>query len=173
MRLLVIYSSRTGNTRLVAEQALAALPGEAELHPVEQSPEPDTYDAVVIGYWVDRGMPDQKAKDYMRNLKGMRVAAFGTLGANPESEHANDVRRSVMEMLKGNDILGSFLCQGRIDPALLKTMAASPHHPMTPERRANIAEAEKHPDSRDLARARGFFREIRNSITLQEAPCER
>ncbi|MDD4733208.1 MAG: flavodoxin family protein [Desulfovibrio sp.] len=160
MRLLVVYSSRTGNTRQVAQQALAAWKGKVDIHPVEQAPSPDGYDVVAVGYWVDKGKPDPRAAGYMAGLAGQRVAIFGTLGASPASGHAEDVRRAALDVVQGNDVLGSFLCQGRIDPELIKVMAASGHHPMTPERRANIEEAAKHPDANDLAEARRFFEQL-------------
>ena len=164
MSLLVVYSSRTGNTHAVAEAALEALPGLATVAPVEEYPEPDGHDAVAVGFWVDRGRPDKKALAYMRRLQGRRVAAFGTLGARPDSPHAEDVRRAVTELLADNRLLGLFLCQGRIDPGIVEAMARIPEHPMTPERRANIEEAKRHPDARDLENARAFFRSVHRQI---------
>ena len=61
MKSLVVYSSRTGNTRKIAEAVAEALPG-CHLHPVEEAPQPEGYDLVAVGYWVDKGMPDDAAK---------------------------------------------------------------------------------------------------------------
>jgi hypothetical protein len=36
-------------------------------------------------------------------------------------------------------------------------MKVDPHHSMTPERRARLEEAAKHPDEKDLADARALF----------------
>ena len=63
MKALVVYSSRTGNTRKIAEAIAAVLPG-CEIHPVESAPAPEGYDLVAVGYWVDKGMPDAQAKAY-------------------------------------------------------------------------------------------------------------
>ncbi|MGE4292637.1 MAG: flavodoxin family protein [Desulfovibrio sp.] len=171
MPLLVVYSSRTGNTRQVAEAALEALPGQAVVVPVEDAPDPDGFAAVAVGFWVDRGRPDAKAAAFMETLKGRDVAAFGTLGARPDSEHAGDVRRATEEMLHGNRFLGSYLCQGRIDPRIIEAMERSGHHPMTPERKANIEEAERHPDQTDLENAQAFFRTVFQRIGEGQA-CE-
>lgn len=86
---------------------------------------------------------------------------FGTLGAYPDSDHARQCLKNARALVKGNEILGEFLCQGKVDPALIKIMETkmmdAPHHSMTPERRARLEEAAKHPDEKDLADARALF----------------
>lgn len=168
MSLLVVYSSRTGNTRKVAEAALKALPGQAVLAPVEEAPALDGHKAIAVGFWVDRGRPDQKALRYMQDLKGCKVAAFGTLGAAPDSPHAQDVLRQTKDLLQDNDLLGLFLCQGRVDPAVTKFMQRSGKHPMTQERLDNLREAERHPDKTDLENARSFFKNLYDKIAEED-----
>ena len=84
MKTLIIYSSKTGNTRSIAEAIHEALP-DSDILPVENAPAPETlpgeYGMVCVGYWVDKGMPDAKARAYLENLRGVRAALFGTLGA--------------------------------------------------------------------------------------------
>ena len=46
MKALVVYSSRTGNTRKIAEAIAAVLPG-CEIHPVESAPAPEGYDCLL------------------------------------------------------------------------------------------------------------------------------
>lgn len=165
MKTLVVYSSLTGNTQKVAEAVAEALPG-CELHPVESAPAPDDFDMVAVGYWVDKGMPDARAQAYMRSVRNKKVALFGTLGAWPDSEHAKDcVSRSeavVGAPELGNTVLGSFICQGRVDPKVVAAMQkmAGDVHPMTPERKARLEEAARHPDGEDCRRARGVFAEF-------------
>ncbi|MUM78521.1 flavodoxin [Pseudodesulfovibrio sp. F-1] len=167
MSLLVVYSSRTGNTRKVAESALRALPENAVLASVEDAPSPEGFTAVAVGFWVDRGGPDAKALKYMEGLRNLKVGAFGTLGANPDSPHAAEVLRRTAEHLQGNHLLGMFLCQGRVDPAVVETMKRSAHHPMTQERQDNLREAERHPDDIDLENACAFFKAVYDSATAQ------
>ncbi|SCY58996.1 flavodoxin family protein [Desulfoluna spongiiphila] len=160
MKSLIVYSSRTGNTRAVAEAVKEAFPEPCTLAPVEEAPAVDDYDVIAIGYWVDKGMPDAKAKTFMEKIKGKKVGLFGTLGAYPDSEHANDCRAKAEALMEGNEMLGQFLCQGRVDPKVLEMMAkvASDQHPMTDERKARIEEAKKHPNEEDFEQAKAFFR---------------
>ncbi len=163
MRTLVVYSSRTGNTKKVAQSIAAVLP-ECDLVPVEEAPvSVEKYDLVALGYWVDKGMPDGKAREWLAGVHHAHLAFFGTLGAWPDSDHARECMAKgeamALEPARGNTVHGSWLCQGRIDPKVLEMMAkmAGDVHPMTPERKARIKEAAKHPDAEDCRRAQEFF----------------
>jgi flavodoxin len=162
LKSLVVYSSKTGNTRKVAEAIYDILPDGREKFPVEEAPPADGYDFVAVGFWVDKGAPDQKATAYMKTLSGSTVGLFGTLGAKPDSDHARECVRKAVDLVDGNRVMGSFLCQGRIDPAVVEMMKqhASDIHPMTAERMANIQAAESHPDETDLANARTAFEQM-------------
>lgn len=163
MKTLVIYSSLTGNTKKVAE-AMAEVMPECTVLPVEEAPASvQEYDLVAVGYWVDKGMPDGKTRSWLGGVENARLAFFGTLGAWPDSDHAKECmahgEKLALEPERGNTVLGSWLCQGRIDPRILEVMAkmAGNIHPMTEERRARIAEAAKHPDDDDCRRAQDFI----------------
>lgn len=167
MKTLLVCSSKTGNTWKVAAEAERVF-GVACVR-VEDEPPADGCDLVVAGYWVDRGQPDAKMKAYLGALRGKRVALFATLGADPHSQHAQDALRAGREALgEGCTCVDAFLCQGRVDPALVEPMAkmfsAGHPHAMTPERRARIAEAAKHPDEKDLSDARAFFMRVKASL---------
>lgn len=162
MKALIVYSSRTGNTRMIAEAIHAVMPEGTDIFPVEQAPDPVGYDFIALGFWVNKGAPDTAMAAYMPKVRGKRVGLFGTLGAWPDSEHARKSMRNAVERMTGNEVLGTYLCQGKIDPRLLAAMEKRSHnaHPMTEERRARIEEAAKHPDEADCAEAQRIFAEI-------------
>ena len=160
MKNLVVYSSRTGNTKKIAEAIFEVLLGSKEIFMVEDAPSPDLYDFIALGFWVDRGTADEKAQGYMKRIKEKKVGVFGTLGAYPNSIHAREVLSSVRELLDGNDLLGEFICQGKIDPNILDKMPKDRVHTMTPERMARIEEAKKHPNETDCRYAQNAFREM-------------
>jgi flavodoxin len=161
---LIVYSSKTGNTRKLAEgihrglnKALGAGQGEVpaiRLAAVEENPSPDGANWVLVGFWADRGTADQKAQNYLKTLEGRWVGLFGTLGAYPDSDHARDIQKRVQELAaEKNTVLGCFLCQGKIDPALterFKNLPPDNPHAMTEERKKRHLEAAKHPDDHDL-----------------------
>jgi flavodoxin len=158
---LIVYSSKTGNTRKLAEgirRGLAeALGEEPRIAAVEENPDPAGAGWILLGFWVDRGNGDQKALEYLKSLEGRRIGLFGTLGAYPDSDHARDTGKRVQDLAaEKNTVLGCFLCQGRIDPALterFKSLPADNPHAMTPERTKRHLEAATHPDEKDLEAA--------------------
>ena len=163
MKSMVVVSSRTGNTRMVAQAVFQALPEPKEIFDVEDAPSPEGYDFIALGFWVDKGTADAKARAYFKGVTDKTIGIFGTLGAYPDSDHGKDCMEKVETLLSENRILGGFLCQGKVDPKLIKMMEKmkdDPHHSMTPERRARLDEAAKHPDENDLAAARARFEKI-------------
>lgn len=174
MKTLIVYSSRTGNTEQVARAIHAVMPQPAAIHRVQDAPDPSGYDFVALGFWVDRGAPDAEAQTYMRRIRGRAVGLFGTLGAWPDSPHAKDCLRQAEELVRENEILGSFLCQGRIDPRVIEAMqkTAPERHPMTPERIARIREAERHPDEEDLKAAQAAFTRMIQRLAADTEPEE-
>ena len=169
MKALVVYSSRTGNARKIAEAIAAVLPG-CEIHPVESAPAPEGYDLVAVGYWVDKGMPDAQAKAYLETVRDANVALFGTLGAWPDSDHARDCIAQGEALVNAperrNRVIGTYLCQGKVDPKIVAMMQkmASDVHPMTPERKARLEEAAKHPDEADCLRAQEAFKGVAEQV---------
>lgn len=164
MKSLVVFSSRTGNTQQVARAIYNALPEPKEIFSAKEAPDPSAYDFLALGFWVDKGTVNAGAAKYMETVKDKKIGLFGTLGAYPDSDHAKQCLEKAKTLVQGNDILGEFLCQGKVDPALIKLMETKmkddPHHSMTPERRARLEEAAKHPNEKDLADARTLFAEL-------------
>jgi flavodoxin len=157
-----VYSSKTGNTRKLAEgihrgltEALGAGPGGSPaLAAVEEAPDPAGADWILAGFWADRGNADQKTLQFLNSLEGCRIGFFGTLGAYPDSDHARDIGEKVRHIAaEKNTVLGCFLCQGKIDPALterFRNLPADNPHAMTEERMKRHLEAAKHPDEKDI-----------------------
>ena len=154
MKVCIVYSSCTGNTRKVAE-ALAQTSG-APCFAVRNAPNPEHYDLLALGFWVRKGQPDARAQRYMEQVHGKKVFFFGTLGAWPHSEHARRCAAAARELLLtgGNAVLDGFLCQGRVNPQVIAASQRKGGHPMSPERQARLNEAASHPDAADLTAAR-------------------
>ena len=123
----VIYSSRTGNTQKVAEHLAEALGASC------------------------RSVKDAAAKKYIETLRGRRVFIYGTLGAEPDSEHAEKCIANIRALSDpSNEILGAILVQGAIDPALIEMFKSMPKdnvHAYTAESAARYAAAASHPDA--------------------------
>lgn len=168
MKAIVIYSSLTGNTKMVGEAIAAACPEGTACVSVKEAPASlADYDVAFIGFWVDRGTANKEAAELLKATDAPKVAVYATLGADPKSAHAKTSLESGCAMVKG-EVVGSFICQGKIDPKLIEQMKkmfpAGHPHAMTPEREALHAEAAKHPDEKDLAEAAEFAKGVIKSL---------
>ena len=84
MKILLVYSSRTGNTKKVAE-AIGEELGISAV-PVEEKPAAADFDLVIAGFWVDRGTADAKMKAYCH---AWRQGGFRTCCPLPRSGHCS------------------------------------------------------------------------------------
>lgn len=156
MKSAVVYSTLTGNTKKVAEAVLKSMPEGCEIYNVNEAPDPAAYDFIALGFWVDKGMPDEKSKAYMARIAGKKAFTFFTLGAKPASAHAYRCAYLAKTFYgKGTEEVGLYFCQGAVDPKLIEMMRKMPAgpHSATPENEARWAAAAKHPDEADLAAA--------------------
>ncbi|WP_321532116.1 heme utilization cystosolic carrier protein HutX [uncultured Desulfuromonas sp.] len=162
MKCAVIYSSKTGNTKKVAEAILQEMPEGTELHDVASVPADGKFDLIAMGYWIDKGTADQQALTFMSSIDNTKIFSFFTLGAAPDSDHAEACRNNDKALYGENcEIIGTYCCQGAIDPKLTAWMEELPaEHPHAPneERRKRWAEAAEHPNQADLEAARAAIR---------------
>jgi flavodoxin len=155
MKTLIVYSSKTGNTRKLAQAIHLALP-DAELSRVELAPNPDHYDLILLGFWIENGNADQKMQHYMKRLKKNKVGLFATLGAYPDSKHAAESLEAATKLIPDCAVVGHFICQGAIDPELVEWMQTLPKdhgYGPTESRKKLWDDAAGHPDEEDLESA--------------------
>jgi len=165
MKYLVVYSSKTGNTKKVAEAIYQIMPAGTDICTVDEISSFDKYDFISFGCWIDRGTADKKALAVIENINNKKVAVFATLGAYPASQHAVDSMERIKKLFvgNGNSIVGEFICQGKIDSRLTeKFKSLPPDHPhaMNEERIKRHKIAAKHPNEEDFANAKMKFKEI-------------
>lgn len=152
MKTLIVYSSKTGNTRKLAQAIHLALP-DAELSRVEMAPSPERYDLILLGFWVENGTADEKTKLYMPRIKNKKVGLFATLGAYPDSRHAAASLDAAAALLPECDVIDRFICQGAIDPELIEWMETLPKdhgYGPTESRKKLWSDAVGHPNDADL-----------------------
>ena len=165
MQITIVYSSRTGNTKQVAEAIHEAVP-QASCFSIESAPAPSSLaegSLLILGYWVDKGTLDDPAKRYLTGAQHIKVALFGTMGADPTSEHAKVVEDAVRATVPNScECLLSFICQGKIDPRLVEKMKTAKYGFVVPD--SVVSMAATHPDKEDLLRAQKIFKELVQNI---------
>lgn len=163
-KFVIAYSSKTGNTKKVAEAMHSTCADNFDLVDIETQPDLSGYDMVVVGYWVDKGGPNAACMKEMQKLKNKMVVLFQTLGAEAMGSHAMSCAANGGASLgEGCKVLGVFSCQGAIDPELIERMRKMPAggpHSSTPESEARWAAAASHPDEADLNNAKEFIQNV-------------
>lgn len=163
MKILITYSSKTGNTEKIAQAIHKSIP-TADLLPISEIVDLN-YDLIFIGGWIDRANFDQTALTLAQQIFDKDVAYFFTLGAYPYSEHAKECIHNIETLLNNNNnnIIGGYFCQGAIDPKLISWFSTLPSdHRMAPndERKQRWEDAKSHPDHLDLSKATQFGLDI-------------
>ncbi len=156
MKALVVYSSQTGNTKKLAEALYETLSGEKEIYPVAEAPDPAGYDLVAVGFWFQAGKPDPKSTEYMAKVKNTKVFLFATHGAAAGSDHVKGALEHARGLLADAEVIGSFTCQGEVNPKVLEKVKAKPTPPPW------IGDADTavgHPDQNDLEALQNAFRQ--------------
>ncbi|MCT4598395.1 MAG: flavodoxin family protein [Vallitalea sp.] len=174
MKLLVSYSSLTGNTQKLAtaiynELSLNPLVTEIDLISVKESINIDDYDCIFHGFWVSRETADPLSKKFLENINNKKIALFATLGAYADSPHAKrSMDKAQLLLDESNCLLPTFICRGKIDPKLTERRRKKYPigHPkaLTPEREANHISSRKHPNEEDLTNGRNWASMVLNEV---------
>ena len=158
-RYSILYSSATGNTRLLADTIRAALPPELC----------DAFGAVgetaaesellYVGFWTDKGNADAAALSLLAKLKNKKLFLFGTAGFGVSEAYFRKVLDRVRQSIDAsNTIVGEYMCQGKMPQAVKERylkMKEQPEHPENLDMLIeNFDRALPHPDAADLEKLR-------------------
>lgn len=167
MKKLIAYSTLTGNTKKVAEACFGICDEKWEIKDINEEINLDNYEHVVLGFWVDKGTADKKSLEFIEKIQNKKVSLFGTLGAYPDSDHSRESMENVKKVVStnNNQVNGTFMCQGAVDPKLINWMkslpAEHPHSP-NPERIKRWEIASQHPNEEDFNNVQNWFKTIIN-----------
>lgn len=165
MKYAVVFSSKTGNTKRLAEAIRAAL-GEAECI-YFGPPDPKALEAprLYVGFWTDKGTCDMSVVDFLSELHGKKVALFGTCGMGKDSEYMERIGKHVKVWIPEDcTYLGFYMCQGKMPMDVRRRYETMEKNGVEPEKvkmlLANFDEALLHPDDRDVQNAAAFAKRM-------------
>lgn len=161
---LIVYSSKTGNTEIVAKKFYEVAGERCDLAAVKQVPVVDDYKVIFAGYWVDKGEPDKDMQEFLQTLDNKKVVLFQTLGAEAYSEHGiSSLANAGRYLSTGCKVVGTLSIRGAIDPKLIETMMKMPEghsHAPTEESKKRWKDASTHPDEADLQAAGEYIQKF-------------
>ena len=156
MRYSIVYSTRTGNTKLLAETVRTALPEDSCVYCGEPDARALDADRVYVGFWTDRGSCNQETAEFLKTLDQQEVFLFGSAGFGASSEYFDAVLERTSANLKdGGKVVGTFMCQGRMPLSVreryMKMKEAAMPVPNLDRMIENFDTALSHPNDDDLA----------------------
>ena len=171
MKYAIMYCSKTGNTRQLAEAIYEAFPEkETRIEAVSEKQISVSEPVILVGFWVDKGTCPSEIQALLQTLHGKQVALFGTAGFGASSTYFAAIAARVQAFLpEDNRLLGSYLCQGKMPTTVRDRYAAqlaeTPGDAHLQGLLENFDHARTHPDESDLQAAKEFAKRILKQTT--------
>ena len=150
----IIYDSLSGNTESLAKEIKSikknAYYEKINNKLIEELPE---YDIYYIGSPIIKGICTDKIKRLLQKIENKKIFLFITTGYKGEDYYESLTRRILEIIPKSNQILGTFLCQGKMQDAVkeryIKLIQEHPEDKNLKVSLENFEQAKTHPDEND------------------------
>ena len=157
MSYAIVFSSKTGNTKLLADTLHTCLPQESCCYFGTPDPAALEADELYVGFWTDKGTADESTSDFLKQLHGKNIFLFGTAGFGGSEEYFSKILKKVERSLdRSNTVFGCYMCQGKMPLSVRQRyegMKKQPIHlPNLDALIENFDNALSHPDADDLER---------------------
>lgn len=172
MKILIAYSSKTKNTKKVAEAIYEEIKTKNSVSIIDirkcKNKLPD-FDLYILGCWVDKATLNKNMQKFIekQNILSKNVALFMTCGVPDTHYHAKDSINNFKEYMqkRNNKVVSTFICQGKIDPKILIVFKfltwKNPDfiHKINNEMLEWVKTSKTHPDINDLNNAKNWVLE--------------
>lgn len=116
MKKAIVYSSVSGNTKLLATQIKGLLTEETYCG----KPDDSTLDAdfIFVGFWTIAFSCSKDIQEYLAKLNNKKIFLFGTAGYNDTPEFFEGILNSVKTHINDtNEVVGEYMCVGKVSQA--------------------------------------------------------
>ena len=103
----IIYSSKTGNTKILAEKIYDILPKEQCTYYGNIADIDKTLSNILyIGFWTEKGTADLQTLTFLKNLKNKKIFLFGTAGFGESEKYFQNIINNIKKNIdKSNTII--------------------------------------------------------------------
>ena len=155
MSYAIVYSSRTGNTAMLAQAVREALPQEDCRYFGAPAPQALAADTVYVGFWTDKGTCDEPTARFLQSLTDQKVFLFGTAGFGGAPAYFQQILDRVKANLApGVQVTGTYMCQGKMPQSVRERYVKMKNSPLpipnVDKMIENFDTAVSHPDETDL-----------------------
>jgi flavodoxin len=115
-RYSIIYSSKTGNTKKLAETIYNTLSkNECDYYGDVNRINEELSGVMYIGFWTEKGNADSSTIEFLKKLKNKKIFLFGTAGYGESEKYFEIIINNVKKNIdSSNTIIGTFMCQGKM-----------------------------------------------------------
>ena len=97
MSYAIVFSSKTGNTALLAQTLQEQLPQADCCYFGAPDAAALAADTLYVGFWTDKGKADADTLDFLQQLHGKRVFLFGTAGFGGSAPYFEKILAATMD----------------------------------------------------------------------------
>lgn len=152
MKYAIVYSSRTGNTELLAQRLRDSLPKEDCLYMGPPNEEALAAEKLYVGFWTDKGTCDESIAAFLRSITHQQVFLFGTAGFGGAPAYFEKILTAVKENISETaTVTGSYMCQGKMPVSVRKRYESMEESAGRQAMLDNFDRALSHPDEQDLS----------------------
>ena len=155
MKTAVVYSSKTGNTKMLADAIKDFLSESDCIYFGNADEKALEADKIYVGFWTDKGTCDEDSANFLKKLGNQQIFLFGTAGFGGSQEYYNQIIDRVKTIIPSSvNITGTFMCQGKMPMSvrqryekMLENPNAAPNVKSLIE---NFDNALSHPNEEDI-----------------------
>jgi flavodoxin len=126
MKVLVVYLSRTGNTKKVAQAIFKEIKAKKELKEFSQVNGLDGYDLIFVGFPIEGFGPAKEAAGFLEKYAtGKNIALFITHAAIEDSPNLTPWLSKCKAAADKANLKGMFNCQGELSEEIAEYMLNS------------------------------------------------
>lgn len=161
----VVYSSKTGNTRMLADAVKSVLSDDECIYFGEPDDSALEADVIYAGFWTNKGTCDDDAAAFLDKVTNQKVFLFGSAGFGEDDTYFERIMDSVKAKISDNaTVIGSYMCQGKMPMSVReryeKMLEGSEPVPGIETLIENFDKALSHPDEMDLMKLKESVLEI-------------
>lgn len=155
MSISIVYTSQTGNTKLLAEAIFNLINKRMVRYFGIIDPAALDADVILAGFPTQRGDCPQPMQELLGKMKNKKVALFGTAGFGGSKEYFDKILNTVASHLPETcQYLGGFMCQGKMQPNVreryLSMLQNNPQDERIKAMIENFDRALPHPNETDV-----------------------
>lgn len=156
-RYSIIFNSRTGNTKQLAETLREVLPQEECDYFGGSEAAEIVSQLLYIGFWTDKGNADDATLRLLQKLKNKKIFLFGTAGFGGSEIYFQKIIDNIKQSVDASNIVvGEYMCQGKMPQAVRERYMKMKEQQESPANIdaliANFDRALSHPNEEDLAK---------------------